>query len=71
MSHAERMRRYRARLRDGEIIVPVPMTYDDIGVIIDLKLLPGNESEDRDKIGEAIKRALVELVAAYRDKKIS
>ena len=66
----ERQRRHRARQRRGEIIVPVAVTNDLIGALIDLGWLLECESEDRRQIGEAASRALNDLGAHHAREKV-
>ena len=49
-----RKARYRARLRDGVIVVGVPVTNEVIGLLLDTNYLALAESEDRGAIAVAI-----------------
>jgi hypothetical protein len=54
----ERTCRYRRRLRLGQGIAPVVYDAAIIGLLLDLHWLAEPESEDRQRIGEAITRLL-------------
>ena len=59
---AERMRRYRARLRRGVAFVPVPINARRIDYLVREGLLPpGREVASRGEIGVAIAAALDRL----------
>jgi hypothetical protein len=47
-------RRYRARLKAGEVIVPTVVTFDILELLISLGWLDINNSEDRNRMGAAI-----------------
>ena len=55
---AQRKREYRHRLAAGVVVVPVPVSRDVIGMLLDLHWLPVEASEDRSRIGDAIARLL-------------
>jgi hypothetical protein len=51
---SERARRYRARQNAGQVIAPVPVSLEVIGLLLDLRWLAEIDAESRDKIGLAI-----------------
>ena len=59
-THADRQRDYRRRLRKGEIIAPVAVSHVVIGMLIDLRWLQADQSEDRNAVADALRRALSE-----------
>lgn len=58
MSAADRTRRYRERLRKGIGIAPTPYDNEIVAMLLDWDWLPLTESEDPNRIGEAIYRLL-------------
>lgn len=58
MSEAARSKRKRARQRGGEMIVPVPITYDDTDALIDAGLLGAWDERNREAIANAIRKLL-------------
>lgn len=66
MGPTERQRRYRARQRNAEVVVPVLASHELVSMMTDLGWLDVGESEDRVQIGNAISRALADMAAAHR-----
>ena len=58
---SERQRRWRARQRDGVIMVSVPVKNGMIETLLDLRYLLEHESEDRREIGKGIAAALASI----------
>lgn len=56
-------RRYRARLRAGEIIAPTPVSHDLIDYLLWLGPLTAAESESRADIGRVIRAILDDTMA--------
>jgi hypothetical protein len=56
----ERTRRYRERLRCEVIVVPVPVTNEIVGFLIDMHWLTEAVSENRTEIGRAIGAVLAD-----------
>jgi hypothetical protein len=63
---SERTRRYRRRLHDQLIIVPVTVTHGIIELLLDLHWLTEGVSEDRAEIGSAIARMLGDAAVTRR-----
>jgi hypothetical protein len=53
-------RRYRARLKAGEIIAPTVVTFEIVELLIATGWLPINDSENRNRIGAAISAMLTD-----------
>lgn len=66
MSSAERMRRYRKRIRNGIFIVPVEVDQKLIDRLVDAGLLTESSAEDQHEIASAIRRAGGLLPSAWR-----
>ena len=58
---ARRQQRWRQRQRRCEVVVPVPVTLEVIGVLLDLHWLTIGDSENRARIGNAVSRLLDDL----------
>lgn len=58
---SERMRRLRNRQRRGAIVAPVEVSTDVIEVLLELRWLSDDASDDRRGIGGAIARMLADL----------
>lgn len=65
---AARMARYRARLRRGVVVAPVPVGRSIIEMLLDLGLLDDAVSEDRQAVGDAIAAVLADAAADLRRK---
>jgi hypothetical protein len=63
----DRTRRYRRRLRRGEIVAPTPVTNPIVGLLLDLHWLEAAQSEDRRAIGKAIFRMLADASSKMSD----
>ncbi|BBK31515.1 hypothetical protein EDC65_0318 [Stella humosa] len=63
-----RQRRLRERQRLGLVVVPVPVSVHVVEILMDLRWLPEQKSEDRSEIGDAVARMLEELAASQRNK---
>ena len=58
-SAADRMKRRRARLKAGMLLVaPVPVTGKMLDRLVDAGLLPASRSDDACAVGEAIAEAI-------------
>lgn len=58
----ERQKRIRARRRNGEVVVPVVVTNEIVGAMLDRGWLLDVESEDRARIGSAVADMLADFV---------
>jgi hypothetical protein len=58
---AERQRRFRARQRAEEVVVPVIVSNAMLLTLIDRGWLDAAESESREKVGEAVAAAFADL----------
>jgi hypothetical protein len=57
---SDRQRDYRRRLRKGEVIAPVAVNHAVVVMLIDLRWLRAELSEDRNAVADALRRALSE-----------
>lgn len=55
---ADRKRRYRARQRDGVIVVPLPVPASTIAALADVGWLDPERQDDREAIADALIRQL-------------
>jgi hypothetical protein len=62
----DRKARYRRRLHDGTIVVPLPVSHEFIAFLIDTRWLAENESEDRKKVLAAIIRMHDDVAKSHR-----
>jgi hypothetical protein len=65
-----RVRRYRARVRDGAAVlsIAVPDYFALVGVLVDAGWLHLDESENKKEVERAVGAALAEMVSAFRRK---
>lgn len=63
-----RMARYRARLRRGVVVAPVPVALGVIEMLLGLGWLDEAVSEDRQAVGDAIAAVLADAAADLRRK---
>ena len=61
-ARAERDRRYRSRLRAGEVCPRVVIGRDVLGLLLQLGYLVERDAADLEKIGEAAAKALLSAV---------
>jgi hypothetical protein len=61
-----RTRRYRERLRAGAVMVPIAVTPEILGLLIDTGWLSESESEDRRQIAAALGAMLADAATARR-----
>jgi hypothetical protein len=61
-----RTRRYRERLRAGAVMVPIAVSPEILGLLIDTGWLSESESEDRRQIAAALGALLADAAAHHR-----
>jgi hypothetical protein len=64
--HRQRQARYEARQRAGVALYPVPLSADEIDVLIGLGWLPEGAEVDRERVGIAVAAAIRDVASRFR-----
>jgi hypothetical protein len=66
LRRTNRQRAYRSRVRNGQTVAPVEVDADIVDLLVRLRWLDDRRAGDRNAVGQAISRMLVD--AARRDR---
>ena len=62
---AVKQRRYRARLRQGKMIFPVPLGHDELEAMARWNWMRRDQQEDKAKVGEVVAHWLAKAFRLY------